>query len=566
MNQKSLTILFIFPIILHYFPVTSMSLDLNLLIKYFNGCHFKFLYSASGTFLERSSLTQATINQIMVSNWVTFSIETKGTLKNHHHPTRFSTCFILGYVDFFDNINNPNSLASTDVESVLHKMPIAEKLSHLIVFVNWQHKTRYNLPWKASEFFKLLLPTTFMTGMALLVDSSQQISLVCITCSNTFHKLTIFQTKKPFQIQFTWNSLHYNLNKVPISSILTNSDIYQSNPHQCDKLITKASQMIYIPTPLTCTYKILERKQNFSLVSNEDAIGTLFYLPLSPTNLQLLENDGINDFISYGMTVTSFSFIVVKNSPKYKWAPLKPFETTCWIFFLLTAFAMLILSKNSSGTWNTNLFSLVASILDQGLYLGSGLSRYNFHNIVWIIMILILNGAYKGIMFSNITNEPKLDWPKALTEFLLLPCNKVTISSLYSFQGTEYIVSNSIFHETFKQNTSNLSSNEYSNLEESVIHLSEHEAGLELVYEALTPPTDEITMKLNTSEFGIVDQETTTLRIRHAFNVFGRDKAISHPERIDKFTLPSIWISQNNLLHPMFKNGLGHFRVGKKHG
>ncbi|CAL8128568.1 unnamed protein product [Orchesella dallaii] len=496
----------------------------------------------------------------MVSNQLTFSIESNDTLKNHQGHQHFSSCFILGYVDFQDAANSQDSSTSTDVQSVLNKMPVAEKPNHFIYFANWQFIREANLSLKTAKFFKLLLPTTFISGMTFLMDSSQQINLVCITCTNTFHKLTKSQIEKPFHLQLIWNSLHSNLNGISISSVLTKYQIRRSNTKLCDKLAIRAAPLKYLPTPLMCAYKILAKKLNFSIVSNEDAQGSLLYLSLSPTNLKFLEDDTSNDFISYGMTVTSFSFIVVKNSHKYKWAPFLPFEAACWISFILITFAMLILSKYSSGSWSTNLFSIVASILEQSLQLGCDLKLYHLHNILWIIMIFILNGAYKGIMFSNITKGPKLDWPKTFTEFLLLPCNKVTITSLYILREGKYIVSNSLLHETFQENNSNFSTKSYSQVGKSVTHFAGNEAEQELVYQALidsTPPIDEVKVKLNTSEFGVVDQETTTIQIRHAFNIFGKEKTVSLPETIEKFTLSSLWICQINFLQRFLNNGLG---------
>ncbi|CAL8128570.1 unnamed protein product [Orchesella dallaii] len=216
----------------------------------------------------------------------------------------------------------------------------------------------------------------------------------------------------------------------------------------------------------------------------------------------------------------------------------------------MKASLILLIGNFSNGKWADNLVSIVANVLDQPPIFGSDLYNKSCYGCVWFLMLVVLCGAYRGKMFSHLTQASEPKWPANLGEILSDSDVKfVTLTPATNVVDGREILKGSALNEMLISKHSK----ELSLLNNKVFY---YQYNLNRLLLDLVSSSPSFSSKFNVSRVTLVDFRKYAVNLKRALMIVrGKVKVASNPVNIDGLSLIYVWIS-NGICGTIFSNGL----------
>lgn len=428
--------------------LSVLSIDLSVgHFRLFPNCHLKFIFIDKEVFVGRidyliSKLIQANIN-ISVSSFTSSTCLHRLVSSNNrsaHAALRFTQCFLHVYME--DELtNNGQEFTSLLAAMKFQSQQLREWPQHFLFFGNFANYSKFN-EQNQKFFYRNLLPKTFARGLIITVSHDQKLMIfssrvICIICEDTFKAVHIRQAVPPSELQFQSDF------PSTINSRLAQRKVYLLDRFAEAK--TFAEQGCDVANPAfrppfahmhssICIYHILSSFYNVTIGYQQNE-----KIKEEPTKLSILMNGYMRltykryqDNLLDGLTIAPFNlrtlplkYSAFQEHASFTGATLvKPFEWTVWltgliILVLLTVIISLQKFPKSGRQFINSLFTLVRITLSQPLIPKSKRKNSTFYILMsWLIAMLVLSEAYKGMILSFLTKPNTVEWPGSLVELV----------------------------------------------------------------------------------------------------------------------------------------------------
>ncbi|CAL8122854.1 unnamed protein product [Orchesella dallaii] len=441
-----------------------------------------------------------------------------------------------------------------------------------------------DLQWFPFTLNSRLYETHYMAPVFAIVNLENLYSL-CILCDIRF-SIDFRSNVESLEVE-NWKYFQ----KINMHGIFINADLGRDEKNRnlktCHRIL-EYGPFNRPPTVEECIFRELSFKLNYTYKVNRDnsyaTVKRRNTLTVAYYNNEIRRHKW--EVLEHGMVFDQWGYLVVTEREKaYDTALTKPFDLWTWICLLFSCLCICILFITGILAESFNLFSIpdsfrvmtlivcnvVASVLDQSVQ--SSFSKiYNLwcHKsivgvwLLWSFAILIINQAYRGIMFSFLTLSPDPKFPdtlKALAESdLKIITFSVTIHNnqlraIVSVNLEEVMVPGQvpgvdypIYYEDFNKSIEFFSHNLQGICDFSAKVFLEN--NLELA------PNHTVDWDPFPKNFGVFELVKHVDMQKHILQLYMPSKWVSSAIHVPNFMTRMPWTVTRNYFYPAFRRGL----------
>lgn len=409
----------------------------------FTNCHFKFISLqkifpvhsriSHDKIISESIITAASEQSIIsVNNFnIDKNISQAFAKRNYSYfPIRkFLSCFV--HVYFLPNYNS-SSIVYSQLEVLMNQYRSQKEWPHHFMFFGTIDKN-------FSDFSTNVLPRTFVRGLVLVVDN-HNIRFICISCVDNPLSINISKIPNIQEMRRAANEAVLHLHGGFVESRITLFKL--PNLKLCNMFEIPRSENIRKGFHSSvCTHHLISAKLNYT---HDASVGFKKVTMFRVDELNLIGEKRYKnttsfmdaEWIPYGTVCIPFGFIAYQETPQLSRSVLiKPYHWISWIFFILCALCLLIVTvsfrfKTRKGLSELNgiiqnvLMSLFASLLDQSTAsVLRGRIPYNsemlgFAWLLWHLGAIVLENGYLSMVYAILTMGPQAAWPQDLVDLV----------------------------------------------------------------------------------------------------------------------------------------------------
>lgn len=398
-------------------------------LELFPNCHVKLIYGKYELVTGRIHL----LVLLVMSFHLTIVHLSRIQLQEVNHrgytiSTRFANCFVFGVIE--DELTSNGNDYERLRDLLEFDIPTPETLHHILFIGMFEEYKAKNLE-RRWRFYRYKLRQTKAKGMIFSINHDEKFTyfdtqVVCIICWETLLDLNvsmIVSGQLENQLQLTTTNSMFVQRQVELGDYHAKTLVVNAN---CDFANPRFRPGFAYNEPLLCMYPALLSVYNISLNSVESGIGkskmSLVSLAYSTQRTRGM-GSGMDALIPSLFLMFPLRYTMFEPLPTFTAADLvKPYDWKSWLMALI---ALSLLSSIIS----IQVFPTIGGFFEAAFYLArislnqpDGMRiqpKIRSHILlIWLLAMLVLSEAYKGMILSFLATPSGVTWPKDLGDLI----------------------------------------------------------------------------------------------------------------------------------------------------